>query len=72
MDTFWAECYELSQVASHMRNREIGESKLKFETMYLEPFLNLVSPCHVSHGFSTSTGFVLVNREEWKMEDVIT
>jgi len=43
MDTFWAECYELSQVASHQRAREIGESKLKFESMYIEQYLNLVN-----------------------------
>ena len=39
MDTFWAECFELSKVASHKRNREVGESKLKFYSMYLEPYI---------------------------------
>ena len=31
MDTFWAECFELSKIAAHKRSREIGESKLKFQ-----------------------------------------
>ena len=38
MDTFWAECFELSKVASHKRNREVGESKLKFSSLYLDPY----------------------------------
>jgi hypothetical protein len=41
MDTFWAECFELSKVASHKRNREIGESKLKFASLYLVPVLSI-------------------------------
>ena len=39
MDIFWAECFELSKIASHKRSREVGESKLKFTTMYLDPYV---------------------------------
>nr|XP_018911290.1 PREDICTED: neurobeachin-like protein 1 [Bemisia tabaci] len=38
MNTFWAECYESSKLSSHKRNREVGESKLRFQ-------MNVVSPC---------------------------
>ncbi len=38
MDVFWAECYEMTKVLAHKRSREIGESKLKFQTKYLEPY----------------------------------
>ncbi|KAK3083537.1 hypothetical protein FSP39_025014, partial [Pinctada imbricata] len=35
---FWAECKELMMVNMHRRNRERGDSKLKFENMILNPF----------------------------------
>lgn len=38
MDVFWAECYELTKVLEHKRSRDIGESKLKFQAKYLEPY----------------------------------
>jgi len=37
-NVFWAECYEEAKVAQHRRNREIGESKLAFHSLYMEPF----------------------------------
>ena len=41
MDEFWAECYEMSKVLTHKRSREIGESKLKFQSKYQEPYTAL-------------------------------
>ena len=38
MDVFWAECYEMTKVLAHKRSREIGESKLKFQAKYQEPY----------------------------------
>ncbi len=38
MDVFWAECYEQSKVAAHRRSREVGESKLRFQAKYLDPY----------------------------------
>ena len=38
MDVFWAECFETSKVGMHRRAREVGESKLRFQTGYAEPF----------------------------------
>ena len=38
MDVFWAECYETSKIATHKRSREVGESKLRFQSRYIEPF----------------------------------
>ncbi|PNF23307.1 hypothetical protein B7P43_G17101 [Cryptotermes secundus] len=38
MNVFWAECYESSKTAVHRRNREVGESKLRFQTQMMEPF----------------------------------
>merc|ERR1711981_519127 len=38
MDVFWAECYETSKIASHKRSREVGESKLRFQSRYIEPY----------------------------------
>ncbi|RZF48161.1 hypothetical protein LSTR_LSTR009850 [Laodelphax striatellus] len=32
MNTFWAECYEASKTSTHRRNREVGESKLRFQS----------------------------------------
>ena len=42
MDEFWAECYEMAKILAHKRSREVGESKLKFQTKYEEPYLALV------------------------------
>jgi hypothetical protein len=33
MNVFWAECYESSKTAVHRRNREMGESKLRFQVL---------------------------------------
>lgn len=41
MDVFWAECFELSKIASHKRSREVGESKLRFQARYMEPYLQV-------------------------------
>ena len=38
MDVFWAESYELTKVFVHKRSREVGESKLKFQSKYEEPY----------------------------------
>ncbi len=38
MDVFWAECYECAKTAEHRRAREMGESRLRFESRYAEPF----------------------------------
>ena len=38
MDVFWAESYEMSKMSTHKRSREVGESKLKFQTKYEEPY----------------------------------
>ena len=37
-NVYWAECYEEAKVAQHRRNREIGESKLQFTSLYSEFF----------------------------------
>ena len=37
-NVYWAECYEEAKVSQHRRNREIGESKLQFSTLYTEAF----------------------------------
>ena len=42
MDLFWAECYESSKVSTHKRSRIVGESKLKFQARYMEPYLEVV------------------------------
>ena len=38
MDVFWAESYELTKIFVHKRSREVGESKLKFQSKYEEPY----------------------------------
>ncbi|XP_069696226.1 neurobeachin-like protein 1 isoform X2 [Periplaneta americana] len=38
MNVFWAECYEASKTAVHRRNREVGESKLRFQSQIMGPF----------------------------------
>jgi hypothetical protein len=42
MDVFWAECYETSKVSAHKRGREVGESKLLFQSKYLEPYFGIL------------------------------
>eukprot|EP00090_Calanus_glacialis_P023550 TRINITY_DN363_c0_g1_i1.p1 TRINITY_DN363_c0_g1~~TRINITY_DN363_c0_g1_i1.p1 ORF type:complete len:2732 (-),score=430.45 TRINITY_DN363_c0_g1_i1:184-7587(-) len=37
-NVYWAECYEEAKISLHKRNREIGESKLQFNSLYSEPF----------------------------------
>jgi hypothetical protein len=47
MNVFWAECYESSKAAVHRRNREVGESKLRFQVLPLSQSLcprNTVRP----------------------------
>ncbi|KAM8934102.1 neurobeachin-like protein 1 [Pelodytes ibericus] len=38
MALYWKECYEAHMVNVHKRERERGESKLKFQEFFLEPF----------------------------------
>ncbi|XP_069790231.1 neurobeachin-like protein 1 isoform X3 [Narcine bancroftii] len=38
MAVFWKECYETMMVNLHKRDREKGESKLKFQEFFVEPF----------------------------------
>ncbi|XP_078407580.1 neurobeachin-like protein 1 isoform X1 [Cetorhinus maximus] len=38
MAIFWKECYETMMVNLHKRDREKGESKLKFQEFFVEPF----------------------------------
>uniref|UniRef100_H3B2H2 Neurobeachin-like protein 2 n=1 Tax=Latimeria chalumnae TaxID=7897 RepID=H3B2H2_LATCH len=38
MAVFWKDCYEAFMVSSHKREREKGESKLKFQEFFVEPF----------------------------------
>ncbi|KAG1669663.1 Neurobeachin-like protein 1 [Nymphon striatum] len=40
---FWNECFEAIMVGSHKRNREVGESKLKFLAQIVEPFHELAN-----------------------------
>ena len=42
MDVFRAECYEMTKVLAHKRSREVGESKLKFQAKYEEPYGHVV------------------------------
>eukprot|EP00105_Crassostrea_gigas_P036363 XP_019920511.1 PREDICTED: neurobeachin-like protein 1 [Crassostrea gigas] len=37
---FWGQCKEAMMVGMHMKNREKGESKLKFQNKILDPFHN--------------------------------
>jgi hypothetical protein len=53
MNVFWAECYESSKTAVHRRNREMGDSKLRFQVLplSLHAFLPKGSALqHVSYG----------------------
>ncbi|XP_055494353.1 neurobeachin-like protein 1 isoform X8 [Leucoraja erinacea] len=38
MAIFWKECYETMMVKLHKRDREKGDSKLKFQEFFVEPF----------------------------------
>ncbi|XP_075464697.1 neurobeachin-like protein 1 isoform X2 [Ascaphus truei] len=38
MALYWKDCYEALMVNMHKRERERGESKLKFQELFLEPF----------------------------------
>ncbi|XP_076368453.1 neurobeachin-like protein 1 [Tachypleus tridentatus] len=38
MNMFWNQCYEKTKVDLHKRNREVGESKLRFQTQVMEVF----------------------------------
>ncbi|XP_074857149.1 neurobeachin-like protein 1 isoform X3 [Carettochelys insculpta] len=38
MALYWKDCYEALMVNMHMRDREQGESKLKFQECFVEPF----------------------------------
>lgn len=37
---FWSQCKEAMMIGMHMKNREKGESKLKFQNKILDPFHN--------------------------------
>eukprot|EP00095_Tigriopus_kingsejongensis_P009861 snap_masked-scaffold853_size88743-processed-gene-0.4 protein:Tk09861 transcript:snap_masked-scaffold853_size88743-processed-gene-0.4-mRNA-1 annotation:"neurobeachin-like protein 1 isoform x3" len=69
MDTFWAECYELSKIASHKRNRNIGESKLRFETKYIEPFHQSVKneTIRFNNMLSQQNSHLAFIRKRWKI-----
>jgi len=67
MDIFWAECYELSQVATHKRSREVGESKLKFQAKYAEPFHQAVKVENVrlQNGLSQQKSHTAFIKRRW-------
>ncbi|XP_067125871.1 neurobeachin-like protein 1 isoform X3 [Centruroides vittatus] len=46
MNTFWNHCYEAIMVAMHKRNREVGESKLRFQSQIMENFRSTVAEEH--------------------------
>jgi hypothetical protein len=43
MNVFWAESYEGSKTAVHRRNREVGESKLRFQVCHSQLILAMLS-----------------------------
>ncbi len=69
MDVFWAECFEVSKVASHRRAREVGESKLRFQTQYLEPFSVTVRNENVryNNGLSQQKSHAAFIEKRWRV-----
>jgi len=67
MDIFWAECYELSKVATHRRSREVGESKLRFQNKYLEPFTSAtkVENTRYQNGLSQQKSHLAFSQKRW-------
>jgi hypothetical protein len=67
MDVYWAECFEVSKIASHRRAREVGESKLRFQAQYLEPFSAAVKNESVrySNGISQQKSHLAFIRKRW-------
>jgi hypothetical protein len=67
MDVFWAECYELSKVATHRRSREVGESKLRFQAKYVEPFASAVKAeaARYQNGLSQQKSHQAFIRKRW-------
>ncbi|CAG0879484.1 unnamed protein product [Darwinula stevensoni] len=43
MDSMWLSAHEAAMISSHKRNREYGESKLRFQAQIQEPYKERVS-----------------------------
>ncbi len=69
MDVFWAECYEMSKVAAHRRGREVGESKLKFQAKYVEPFGSAVraEAARYNNGISQLNSHSAFIKKRWQI-----
>ena len=69
MDTFWAECYESSKISSHKRSREVGESKLKFQARYMEPYVETVKMenARYNNALSQQKSHLSFITKRWKM-----
>ena len=67
MDVFWAECYETSKIASHKRSREVGESKLRFQSRYIEPYSAAIKAEHSRYNnvLSQQKSHLLFIQKRW-------
>ena len=69
MDVFWAECYELTKFLVHKRAREVGESKLKFQSKYEEPYRHGVKleNLRFNNGLGQLQSHASFIRKRWQM-----
>ena len=69
MDVFWAECYEMTKVSAHKRSREVGESKLKFQAKYEEPYGHVMKAenTRFSNFLGQQQSYSSFIRKRWQM-----
>ena len=69
LDVFWAECFEMSKVGMHKRAREVGESKLRFQTAYAEHFAAAVRNeiVRYNNGISQQNSHLAFIHKRWKI-----
>ena len=69
LDVFWAECFEMSQVGTHKRAREVGESKLRFQSAYAEHFAAAVKNeiVRYNNGISQQNSHLAFIDKRWKI-----
>ena len=72
LDVFWAECFEMSKVGMHKRAREVGESKLRFQTAYAEHFAAAVrnESVRYNNGISQQNSHLAFIDKRWKVSKI--
>ncbi|GAB6029770.1 Neurobeachin-like protein 1 [Chamberlinius hualienensis] len=70
MNDFWNDCCEETMISIHKRNREWGESRLRFQVSIMDPFSNkcIEEQARYNNGISQLRNQSLIVRRRWRLK----